>query len=77
MILAPHTNRRAAIQLAERVSRRIAQHGNDSPVTTASIGIVTLENGTFEDAPFSHLVDEADRALYAAKDRSRGSFVAH
>jgi len=72
MILAPHTTRNAAAQLADRISRRISQHGwNDRLATTASIGIVTLEHGTFEDAEPSHLVDEADRALYAAKDTSR------
>jgi diguanylate cyclase (GGDEF)-like protein len=78
MILAPHTTRQAAIQLAERVSRRIAQHGwNDALATTASIGIVTLERGALEDVEVSHLVDQADRALYAAKDGSRGGVVAH
>jgi diguanylate cyclase (GGDEF)-like protein len=72
MILAPHTTRNAAVQLAERVSRRIGQHGwNDRLATTASIGIVTLERGEFEAIEPSHLVDEADRALYAAKDISR------
>ena len=72
MILAPHTTRNAAAQLAERVSRRIGQHGWTDPLaTTASIGIVTLERGEFEDVEPSYLVDEADRALYAAKDTSR------
>jgi diguanylate cyclase (GGDEF)-like protein len=72
MILAPHTTRNAAVQLAERVSHRIGQHGwNDRLATTASIGIVTLERGEFEAIEPSHLVDEADRALYAAKDISR------
>jgi diguanylate cyclase (GGDEF)-like protein len=72
MILAPHTTRNAAVQLAERVSRRIGQHRwNDRLATTASIGVVTLERGEFEDIEPSHLVDEADRALYAAKDTSR------
>lgn len=78
MILAPHTSRKAAIQLAERVSSRISQLGwNDRLATTASVGIVTLEHGLSEDTAPSRLVDEADRALYAAKERSRGGFVAH
>ena len=78
MIVAPHTTRQAAIQLAERVTRRISQHGwSDSLATTASIGIVTLERGALEDIAPSQLVDEADRALYAAKDASRGRVVAH
>ena len=72
MILAPHTTRNAAVQLAERVSSRIGQHRwNDRLATTASIGVVTLERGEFEDIEPSRLVDEADRALYAAKDTSR------
>jgi len=78
MIIAPHTTRQAAIQLGERIARRIAQHGwSDHLATTASVGVVTLEHGTFEDAAPSHLVDEADRALYAAKGSSRGTVVAH
>lgn len=76
MILAPHTTREAAQKLAERVSHRISQHGwSDRLATTASIGIVTLESGNLETG--SHLVDEADRALYAAKHRSPGGVVAH
>src|SRR6478735_6885923 len=39
MIVAPHTTRQAARQLADRVARRIAQHGwSDDVATTASIG---------------------------------------
>jgi diguanylate cyclase (GGDEF)-like protein len=78
MILAPHTTRQAAIQLAERISRRISQHGgNEALAPTASIGVVTLEHGALGDAEVSHLVDQADRALYAAKDGSRGGVVSH
>ena len=73
MIVAPHTTRQAARQLADRVARRIAQHGwSDRVATTASIGIVTLERGALEGAAPARLIDEADRALYAAKDMSRG-----
>ncbi len=73
MIVAPHTTRQAARQLADRVARRIAQHGwSDDVATTASIGIVTLERGVLEGAAPARLIDEADRALYAAKDMSRG-----
>src|SRR3954464_159914 len=51
MIIAPHTTRQAAIQLGERIARRIAQHGwSDHLATTASVGVLTLEHGTFEDA---------------------------
>jgi diguanylate cyclase (GGDEF)-like protein len=80
MILAPHTTRQAARQLAERIARRISQYGWSDPLaTTASVGIVTLEQGAAESwdrevAP-EQLIDEADRALYAAKDTSRGSVV--
>ncbi len=78
MILAPHTTRQAAIQLAERVARRISQHSwSDRLATTASIGIVTLARGAAADTAPSRIVDEADRALYAAKDASRGGLVAH
>jgi PleD family two-component response regulator len=33
---------------------------------------VTLERGSLEDAAPERLIDEADRALYAAKDMARG-----
>ncbi len=78
IILAPHTTRQAAQQLAERIGRRVSQHGwSDDLAVTASIGIVTLERGLYEDAAPGDLIDEADRALYSAKDSSRGGVVAH
>jgi diguanylate cyclase (GGDEF)-like protein len=78
VILAPHTSRQAARQLAERVAQRISTREWPSRVTTtASIGIVTLERGASEETvPIATLIDEADRALYAAKAGGRSCVMA-
>jgi len=76
VILAPHTSRQAARQLAERVARQIStREWPNRATTTASIGIVTLEEGAFEEMPAT-LIDEADRALYAAKAGGRACVMA-
>jgi diguanylate cyclase (GGDEF)-like protein len=78
VVLAPHTSRQAARQLADRVAKRISTREWPSrTATTASIGIVTLERGASEEAmPISTLIDEADRALYAAKAGGRSCVMA-
>jgi len=77
VILAPHTSRQAARQLAERVAQRIStREWPNRTTTTASIGIVTLEEGASEQAIPATLIDEADRALYAAKAGGRARVMA-
>jgi diguanylate cyclase (GGDEF)-like protein len=77
VILAPHTSRDSARQLAERVAARISQREWTNRVTTtASIGIVTLEHGASEETMPETLIDDADRALYAAKEGGRSCVMA-
>jgi diguanylate cyclase (GGDEF)-like protein len=77
VVLAPHTSRQAARQLAERVAQRIStREWPTRTPTTASIGIMTLEEGASEEMMPSTLIDEADRALYAAKAGGRSCVMA-
>jgi diguanylate cyclase (GGDEF)-like protein len=77
VILAPHTTRESARQLAERVAARISQRDWGNRIaTTASIGIVTLERGASEETMPETLIDEADRLLYAAKESGRSRVMA-
>ena len=75
-ILAPNTERSAAITFAERIRVRLAQHVASWPLT-ASIGIATIDagdTGTAHDA--SGLMRAADDAMYQAKRRGKNSVVA-
>jgi diguanylate cyclase (GGDEF)-like protein len=77
VILAPHTARDSARQLAERVAARISQRElNNRVATTASVGIVTLERGASEERMPESIIDQADRALYAAKEGGRSRVMA-
>jgi diguanylate cyclase (GGDEF)-like protein len=75
-IVAPKTNRSAAISLAERIRGRIAERTAAWPLT-ASIGVATLT----ADQPFSRrdsvgLMRSADAAMYDAKRRGKNAVVA-
>jgi|RhiMetdeSRZDD1v2_1073273.scaffolds.fasta_scaffold52375_10 diguanylate cyclase (GGDEF)-like protein len=74
MVIAPHSARESARMLAERVSVAIATRARaDKLAATASIGVATfdhLDENASVKTPLS-LVEEADRALYAAKHSGR------
>jgi two-component system cell cycle response regulator len=74
VVIAPHSPRGSARMLAERVAAAIATRGRaDRLAATASVGVATfdhLDDNARVRTPLS-LVEEADRALYAAKDSGR------
>lgn len=76
-VLMPRTDAAAAVELAERVraavaDRRIAHKLNlPSGVVTISAGVATLCPAEVPTLTCGHLVDRADKALYAAKHGGR------
>ncbi|HUR81049.1 MAG TPA: GGDEF domain-containing protein [Thermoanaerobaculia bacterium] len=74
-IVLPETKTGNTTPVAERIRQRLASNeiacGDSSIAVTASIGIAGMdsaENGVLSPA---ELIDRADRALYAAKNRGR------
>lgn len=71
-ILLPESSLGSARQLAERLCRAVAILTIDSPQgaigVTVSIGVAVLDNN---DANPEHLINRADRCLYAAKSEGR------
>ncbi|MBT7783720.1 MAG: diguanylate cyclase, partial [Anaerolineae bacterium] len=74
-VLLPDTEKTAALELAERLRRRIDQEFtptrlNNHPTLTISIGVASLG----EDTPtLESLLDKADTALYEAKRAGRNT----
>lgn len=66
-VLAPGTSEPDAMALAERIRAKVA--GPDGSSGTVSIGVATFRGDLPE--PDAMLVNEADRALYRAKERGR------
>lgn len=72
VILLPETGRETAIEIAERLRQRVAEHGFDYeghrlPVTV-SVGVAVCDKGV---ATGAELFRRADSALYAAKQAGR------
>lgn len=76
MVLLPNTPRKAALLIAERLRRRVeaseSRHGDTAlPTITISLGVAQWRTG----ATIEQLVQEADEALYAAKQNGRNCVV--
>ncbi|MEQ8344754.1 MAG: GGDEF domain-containing protein [Sneathiellaceae bacterium] len=76
-ILLPETGGRGALQVAERIRKRIAglviPVGQSQIQVTVSIGLATCGR---REVDFQSLLQRADRALYAAKEAGRDRVVA-
>jgi diguanylate cyclase (GGDEF)-like protein len=71
-IVASDTNRHAAQRLAERLLDRMTQHGRAGDIAvTASIGVATANPAEHTEERLTHLLHEADAALYQAKTNGR------
>jgi diguanylate cyclase (GGDEF)-like protein len=75
-VLAPRTDAKAAVALAERLRALVAKAGNgrESRRTTISIGIASVSPSTGAPPTAASLMAAADTALYAAK-RAGGNRV--
>ncbi len=75
IILSPHSGVKSAARLAARIlaslaGQAIATDAGDIHITT-SVGITSTEQGTHT---FTDLVEQADIALYEAKERGRNRY---
>lgn len=77
-LLLPQTGAKEAVHLAERIRERIERHpisigNNKSIAITISIGVskLPLGSGDYDGSQGEILIDEADKALYQAKQRGR------
>jgi two-component system cell cycle response regulator len=77
LVLAPHTSRAAACRLAARIATQITTRARADRLTaTASIGLATVERDNATPATPRSLVEDADRALYDAKESGRSRIKA-
>jgi diguanylate cyclase (GGDEF)-like protein len=70
-VILPNTEKSGALELAERIRRAIERAEWVNRKVTVSIGVATLSFG--QSIPV--LIEEADRALYTAKERGRNCIV--
>jgi len=78
VLIAPETIKEKAVELAERIRLKIAEHsfavGQATTSVTVSIGVASFP----EDAETStDLISRADQALYAGKNRGRNQVVSY
>jgi len=73
MIIMPHTDLAAALSLAERLNRAVAEHEFNIPQhITISIGVAELDSADTADT----FIKRADKGLYQAKHAGRNRVVA-
>lgn len=75
VVVLPATTTAGALALAERIREHIARSRNDHRPLTVSIGAVT-RRGTHPRCTAQLLLQDADQALYRAKDAGRNCVVA-
>ncbi|HEY9050755.1 MAG TPA: diguanylate cyclase [Gammaproteobacteria bacterium] len=79
VVLLPNTSEKKAMQVAERIRKAIEQlciehqTSDASPCVTLSMGLATLEEGSTLDE--QELIEQADKALYHAKENGRNRIV--
>ncbi|PYE34506.1 diguanylate cyclase (GGDEF)-like protein [Idiomarina fontislapidosi] len=74
LIIAPNTSHLDAVELAERIRKRLNIKVNDAVTTSVSIGVSSTDRVKSPE----ELISQADRALYQAKSNGRNrvqSFV--
>jgi diguanylate cyclase (GGDEF)-like protein/PAS domain S-box-containing protein len=77
VVLLPDTDRKDAMEVAERLRKAIAQIDTERRPITASVGVSTRQpNDTGIDADLVRLLSSADVALYRAKSGGRNQVVA-
>ena len=79
IFLLPETEGGSALSFAEKVRRKTEEtpviHQDQSIPVTVSIGVATFEPGDRSET-LVHLIHEADKALYSAKEAGRNRVVA-
>jgi diguanylate cyclase (GGDEF)-like protein len=74
-ILLPATNMENAMNVAESIRMQIEEmettYSEHKIRVTVSIGISTVKGNVSEDIDMDHLIDQADMALYQAKNNGR------
>ena len=68
LVILPDTGAVEAVQIAKRLCTAVASAAWEHRPITTSIGVATLDQRSLQKTSF---LDEADRALYAAKRRGR------
>jgi diguanylate cyclase (GGDEF)-like protein len=72
-VLLPGISTADALAVAETIRRKVEHWSEDPTVTTVSVGIASMTPTAGLD--WSHLVEAADKALYAAKANGRNQSV--
>ncbi|MGJ8682487.1 diguanylate cyclase [Paraglaciecola sp.] len=76
LLVLPHTNKQEAFQFAERIRQNVkiqlAQMHHQVKDVTVSLGVASRESNTVDKGNnIQHIIAQADRALYLAKNRGR------